>query len=275
MKTPITRFISIMILAIASCSASGQYDDTHGLSKYSYPLFALANSTQHTGTAFFYSTDDSTFLVSNYHAIKGMSPLKQTIAFQSDTIYLEYPSKHTGERKLLAVDVREQVVGKTEVFSMVDRIDLFKVPITLPGDADVHFINEMVDATLMDQQPEEIVVFGFPPGKGAVQKFYSRQEKLTGQVNENGFREYDASILRQFPNTSTDARAVVAATSRYYFFIRPYAQQGYSGAPVFGKYRTEDDQFVYRFAGVIFGGQPSTKQTWAIRPEVALAYLEK
>jgi hypothetical protein len=95
-----------------------------------------------------------------------------------------------------------------------------------------------------------------------------------GKVNPDGFTEYDASLKLNFPGTSDTARAIINATSRYYYFIRPYAAQGYSGAPVFGKFRTVDNKPIYRFTGVIFAGQPTTRQTWAIKASVALQYLQ-
>ena len=65
----------------------------------------------------------------------------------------------------------------------------------------------------------------------------------------------------------------LAPPARYYYFIKPYAAQGYSGAPVFGKFRNADNKINYRFIGVIFAGQPATQQTWAIKGAVALRYL--
>ena len=34
------------------------------------------------------------------------------------------------------------------------------------------------------------------------------------------------------------------------------------------------NEAVYRFMGVIFAGQPTTRQTWAIKGNVALNYLQ-
>jgi hypothetical protein len=76
-----------------------------------------------------------------------------------------------------------------------------------------------------------------------------------------------------FPAASDSARAILGATARYYYFIKPYAAQGYSGAPVFGKFTKANNEIIYRFIGVIFAGQPATHQTWAIRGSVALQYL--
>jgi len=97
---------------------------------------------------------------------------------------------------------------------------------------------------------------------------------MEGEVNPGGFMEYDESLKLNFPGTSDSARAILGATARYYYFIKPYAAQGYSGAPVFGKFRTADNKVIYRFTGVIFAGQPLTQQTWAIKGTVALQYLQ-
>ncbi|MCG2615491.1 hypothetical protein LZZ85_14420 [Terrimonas sp. NA20] len=272
-----TSFFSGLVAICLASSFVGRAQadvDSTVLARYSYPIFALYGQQQFTGTAFFYRSGDTTFLVSNYHAIKGMSPLKQSITFNADTLYLKYPVKNSEETKLLSIDVSDDVTGETEIFSMVDRIDLLKIPLLLPEDAEVHFINDLIDPAYFDAVPEEVIVFGFPTQEGAVPAFYSRQQRLAGNVNLRGFADYDASLRVNFPNSSDSARAILGGTSRYYYFIKPYAAQGYSGAPVLGRFRTAEHQTVYRFVGVIFAGQPLTRQTWAIKGEVAWQYLK-
>lgn len=65
-----------------------------------------------------------------------MSPLKKTSTFNSDTLYLKYSVKDSGGSKVLPIDVSDAAIGETEIFSMVDRIDLLKIPMELPGDAE-------------------------------------------------------------------------------------------------------------------------------------------
>lgn len=250
-----------------------QSNDNRSLAKYSYPIFVVTGKQQYTGTAFFYRQGDTSFLVSNYHAIKGMSPLKQVINFTSDTLFLKYRVKNSGELKMIPLNISDDITGETEIFSMVNRIDLLKIPVELPADADIFFINELIDEDYLDTEPEEVIVFGYPTKPGTIPPFYSRQQRLEGMVNPYGFADYDASLKLNFPNTSDSARAILGATARYYYFIRPYAGQGYSGAPVFGKFRNDRNEVIYRFTGVIFAGQPTTHQTWAIRGTVALQYL--
>ena len=254
--------------------SQAQMSDSQSLSKYSYPIFAVTGDQQYTGTAFFYQAGDTTYLVSNYHAIKGMSPLKKTITFNADTLYLKYPVKNSNEYKVIGIDISEEITGKTEIFSMVNRIDLLKIPVEAPIDADIFFINDLIDENYLGREPEEVFVFGYPTDPGSIPAFYSQQQRLEGKVNPNGFTDYDASLRLNFPATSDDARAILGGTSRYYYFIRPYAAQGYSGAPVFGKFRNADNEIIYRFIGVIFAGQPTTRQTWAIKGAVALKYLQ-
>lgn len=253
---------------------SAQMEDTQSLSKYSYPIFAMSENQQFTGTGFFYHQGDTSFLVSNYHAIKGMSPMRKTINFIADSLYIKYTDRNTGELKMLTIDNGPETTGETEIFSMVDRIDLLKVPVDLPASADIHFINDLIDADYLNETPEEVVVFGYPTNPGTIPAFYSQQQSMRGEVNPNGFADYDAAIQLNFPGTSDSARAIMYETSRYYYFIKPYAAQGYSGAPVFGKFNTPDGRTIYRFTGVIFAGQPSIKQTWAIKGSVALQYLK-
>ena len=136
-------------------------------------------------------------------------------------------------------------------------------------------INDLIDPEYADAEPEEIVTYGYPTKAGQVTAFASRQQRLQGVVNPAGYLDYAASIENNFPNASDSAKAVMQATARYYYFIKPYAPQGYSGAPVFGKFRTADNQVIYRFIGVIFAGQPTTKQTWVIKAPIALEYLSR
>ena len=274
MRTLYLPFFSLLVSLAQSHFSAAKMSDGEELAKYSYPIFVVTGDQQYTGTAFFFQSGDTSFLVSNYHAIKGMSPLKQAITFTADTLYLKYPVKNSGELKIMPVDVSDEITGETEIFSMVDRIDLLKIPIQLPADADIVFINELVDEDYLDSEPEEILVFGYPTNPGSIPPFYSKQQRLEGKVNPDGFTDYDASLRLNFPATSDSARVILGGTSRYYYFIKPYAAQGYSGAPVFGKFRDANNQVVYRFTGVIFAGQPKTRQTWAIRGAVALQYLQ-
>lgn len=273
MKTPYLCCLLLFGALLHPYLSSAGSEEDDSLGKYSYPIFAVTDKQQFTGTAFFYRSGDTTYLVSNYHAIKGMSPLKKTITFNSDTLYLKYAAKDSGGARILPIDVSEAAIGETEIFSMVDRIDLLKIPLTLPADADIHFINELIDPAYLNAVPEEVMVFGFPTGPGSIPPFYSQQQRLSGQVNQQGFADYDASLKVNFPGSSDSARAILSGTARYYYFIKPYAAQGYSGAPVFGKFRTQDNKTVYRFTGVVFAGQPMTRQTWAIKGSIALKYL--
>lgn len=268
-----TFYVSFL-LSVSMCFGStpnAQPTEIQTLAKYSYPIFVVSNHQQYTGTGFFYRSGDTSFLVSNYHAIKGMSPLKKTITFSSDTLYLKYRVKDSPDFKVMAIDISEKATGETEIFSMVDRIDLFKIPVTLPEDGSIFFINDLIDEAYFDAVPEQVVAFGFPTDPGSVPAFYSNQQRLEGNINPQGFTDYDASLRLTY---SDSARAILGGTARYYYFIKPYAAQGYSGAPVFGRFRTPDNKAVYRFTGVIFAGQPATKQTWAIKGDVALQYLQ-
>lgn len=274
MKTPhLTFFLSACLLATPGFLPA-QMDDSQSLAKYSYPIFAVTGNQQYTGTAFFYRSGDTSFLVSNYHAIKGMSPLKKVINFNADTLFLKYPVKNSNGFKIMPIDVSEEATGETEIFSMVDRIDLLKIRVQAPADADLLYINDFIEEDYLNAEPEEIVAFGFPTSPGSIPAFYSRQQRLEGRVNPEGFTDYDASLRLNFPAASDSARAILGATARYYYFIKPYAAQGYSGAPVFGKFRNANNQVIYRFTGVIFAGQPTTRQTWAIKGTVALQYLQ-
>ena len=274
MKTSNSIFLLTACIMALPFVSPGQTSYNQSLAKYSYPIFVVTGKQQHTGTAFFYRSGDTSFLVSNYHAIKGMSPLKQVINFITDTLFLKYPVKNSHDWKIMAINTSDEITGETEIFSMVERIDLLKIPVEMPENGDILFINDLIDEDYLDTEPEEVVVFGYPTNPGSIPAFYSRQQRLEGKVNPDGFTDYDASLKLNFPNASDSARAIMNATARYYYFIKPYAAQGYSGAPVFGKFRNAENKIIYRFTGVIFAGQPATRQTWTIRGAVALRYLQ-
>ena len=202
-----------------------------------------------------------------------MNPLKKVINFKSDSLFLKYPIKNSYATKILSIDISSKVTGETEIFSMVDRIDLIKIPVEIPDDANIEFINDLIDTDYLDAEAEEIVAFGFPTRSGALPAFFSRKQRFEGRINTNGFDDYAVSLRANFPKASDSARAIIAGTERYYYFIKPFAPQGYSGSPVFGKFRNENDEVIYRFIGVIFAAQPATQQTWAIKGTVALQYL--
>ena len=103
MKT-IATFLLLPLLLV-SAGLRAQSDDLHSLSKYSYPIFVVIGKQQFTGTAFFYESNDTTYLVSNYHAIKGMNPLKKVINFKSDSLFLKYPIKNSYATKILSIDI--------------------------------------------------------------------------------------------------------------------------------------------------------------------------
>jgi len=266
-------FFLLTVCILTSSFLQAQTSDSQSLAKYSYPIFIFSGDQQYTGTAFFYRSGDTSFLVSNYHAIKGMSPMKETISFIADTLFLKYPAKDSHEWKVMAINISDEMTGETEVFNMVDRIDLLKIAVQLPEDADIAFINDLIDENYLDTEPEEVFAFGYPTNPGSIPEFYSKQQRLEGKVNPSGFSDYNASLKLNYPDASDSIRAILGATSRYYYFIKPYAAQGYSGAPVLGKFRDASNKIIYRFIGVIFAGQPATQQTWAIRGTVALRYL--
>ena len=100
-----------------------------------------------------------------------MSPLKKAITFNADTLFLKYPVKNSREFKVMPIDISEEITGKTEIFSMVDRIDLLKIPLVTPRDADILFINEFIDENYLNAEPEEVVVFGYPTNPGVFLHF--------------------------------------------------------------------------------------------------------
>src|SRR6185436_2772343 len=108
MKTPYLIFVLFVFTSSMPGFSKAQIDNSQVLSKYSYPIFAVTGGQQYTGTAFFYRSGDTSFLVSNYHAIKGMSPLKKAITFRADTLFLKYTVKNSGEFKVIGIDISEQ-----------------------------------------------------------------------------------------------------------------------------------------------------------------------
>src|SRR5689334_1050728 len=115
MKTQLTRFVLAVAIMIYAQLSSAQAGYNQVLSKYSYPIFTVVGGQQRTGTAFFYKSGDTTYLVSNYHAIKGMNPLKKVINFTTDTLYLKYPVKNSHDVRVVPIDISDGATGTTEI----------------------------------------------------------------------------------------------------------------------------------------------------------------
>lgn len=131
------------------------------LKKYSYPVFEITGKTVHTGTAFFYKADNKTFLVSNYHVIKGMSPFHRKILYSSDVLYLKCPITNSNEFIIDTIDISESKVGKTEIFRVIEKLDLFGFEIQPLPNASINYINDLIDTTYFNKIPDEACCYGY------------------------------------------------------------------------------------------------------------------
>ncbi|WP_126652200.1 hypothetical protein [Chryseobacterium aureum] len=240
------------------------------LSKYSYPIFTLSGNTQHSATAFFYLDNEITYLVSNYHSIKGMSPMHNRQFWKSDILYLKIINPETNKFQIVNVDIREEITGQTEIFYMDNRIDLFKIKIDIQN-LNVNFINDLVNPLYINSIPKRVLVYGYPNPDGIQDTFWSRISKFDSQYNIDGFDNFYFGTLRNMPRFNEKDR--MYALNRFYFFINGMIAGGYSGAPIIGEFENEQNEKVYYFIGVNFGNEPFSNQTWAIRGDKALEYI--
>jgi hypothetical protein len=270
--------VFLMLLFFICCSINSNHTNAQSsidsLGKYSYAIFAIEHGHQHTGTAFFYFSNDTTFLVSNYHAIKGVDPLHKKIDFKTDTLWLKYKLKNSNRYKVIPLDISENKIGKTEMFSMIERIDLLKIPIIKPNDGEIFYINDLIDKSYFTKTPDSIILFGHPSPEGNISMFYSSQRKLLGTCNKRGFVEFDSAFMAEFPTLPKADRAKLNGASQYYFFIKPVGEGGYSGSPVFGKFMAMNKKAIYKFIGVICASEPRSGQSWVIRGDVTYKYLK-
>lgn len=240
------------------------------LCKYSYPIFTITENIQHAATAFFFLEDGITYLVSNYHAIKGMSPIHKRHNWTTDTLYLKLEIPNTNNCQILKIDIREEITGKTEIFYMADRIDLFKIKINIENFYP-NYINDLIETSIFGQIPIRILIYGFPNPNGIQDQFWSKPFKFESQYSNNGYDNFYQGTLVKMPNFTEKDK--MYALDKFYYFINNMIAGGYSGAPIIGEFKNEQNQKVYHFFGVNFGNEPFSNQTWAIKGNVALEYF--
>lgn len=245
-----------------------QFDEL--LSKYSYPIFTFSGNTQHSATAFFFVENDIAYLVSNYHSIKGMSPMHNRQIWKSDILYLKISNPNNNEFQIVSIDISEEITGQTEIFYMENRIDLFKVKINIQN-LHINFINDLINPLYFNSIPKKVLVYGYPNPDEIQDKFWSKISKFESQYNIDGFDNFYSGTLRNMPRFNEKER--MYAVNRFYYFINGMIAGGYSGAPIIGEFENEKNEKVYHFFGVNFGNEPFSNQTWAIRGDKALEYM--
>lgn len=240
------------------------------LSKYSYPIFTIVGDIQHSGTAFFYKKGNTTYLVSNYHSIKGMSPMHNRQYWKTDILYLKLIIPKTNEYQILQIDIREDVVGPTEVFYMSDGIDLFKIKIDA-SNLNINYINEIIAPKYFNKVPNKIIIYGYPNPLNIVKPFWSKVFKFESKFNSDGFDKFYKGTMLKMPLFNEKQK--MYDLSKFYFLIDQMISGGYSGAPIIGEFENEDGEKKYYFIGVNFGNEPFSNQTWGIRGDIAINYL--
>lgn len=243
----------------------------NSLSKYSYPIFTFSNNVQYAATAFFYFENNDIYLVSNYHAIKGMSPMHSRLNWKSDLLHLKIYNIKAKKVEIINIDISEKTTGITQVFYMDSGIDLFKVKINIE-EFHVNFINDLISPLYINSIPNRILIYGYPNSEGIQQVFWSNLAKFESQYNINGFDNFYYATMRNMPGFNKKER--MYGLSKLYFFIDRMIPSGYSGAPIIGEFENEKNEITYHFIGVNFGNEPFSNQSWAIRGDVALEYLK-
>ncbi|WP_200979843.1 hypothetical protein [Echinicola sp. 20G] len=241
------------------------------LSKYSYPIFTISENVQHSATGFFFIENEITYLVSNYHAIKGMSPMHNRQNWKANELYLKLEIPSTNNFQLIKFDIREEIIGETEIFYMSDRIDLFKIQVNAQ-DLNFNYINEIINPDVFNKIPNKVLIYGYPNPEGNQDFFWSKLSKFESQLNPDGFDRFYQGTMLKMP--LFNERDKMYALSRFYFFVDKMILGGYSGAPIIGEFENDQGEKEYNFIGVNFGNEPFSNQTWAIRGDIALEYCK-
>lgn len=269
----------IIVLFLLTSSVIAQPNFT-SFSKYSYPLIVVIGNHVKDGTGFLYKKNDKPFLISNYHVIKGMNSFSEKIEWVSDTINLKYMKSDGISYGILPIDISENKIGKTEVFAVHDRIDLFAVEIKdLPKDGLFYYINNYIDKSFLNLIPDKIFFYGFPGNVKSKKDIYdSPIQFLEGQYNK-GFEQWDSTIRFKFPKFPVEEiEKRKNMFNANYFFFPKRAAGGFSGSPVFGEFTMEENKVkktIYKFIGVVFGFNDDLQKTWAIQASACVDYFNK
>jgi hypothetical protein len=132
-----------------------------------------------------------------------------------------------------------------------------------------------MDSSYFRKIPDSVFLFGYPSPPGSVSIFYSNQTKLGGVYSQKGFLEFDSAFMSKFPNLPEEDRKKLNEAARFYYFIKPVGEGGYSGSPVFGRFISKNrKKITYKFIGVIFASEPHSGQSWVIKGDIVYKYLK-
>jgi hypothetical protein len=264
----------LLFFLFISYNALGQRP-SDSLAKYSYPLVVLKPlNIVGDGTGFLYKKNNTTFLISNYHVIKGMDPFTKKIEWISDSLVLKYKKNNSRDSGLLLIHINAGAIGQTDLFEIHDRLDIIGIKVNLPSDGDFFFINNLIDTLLLNIKPQEVITYGYPSRlRGNKSAFDSRIDYCVGNYDDK-FYEWEKKIVEKFPLFPREEIKRRADMFRVnYFFLSKRADGGFSGAPAFGKY-IKNGKVVYKFIGLVFGFNDDLHTTWAIKGVAALNYFK-
>lgn len=256
------------MLIVSNCEAG----DYTFLRKYSYICINIANGTVINSTCFFYKGKSQIFLVNNYHALTGLDVFTAKQIFKVDTLQIIYPVRNSLETSILKVPVKiDNIIYK----KFYDRPDIIGYPVNLPVDADINFINEIIDSGYLGLKPNEVFSFGYPAN---LQSWNSiNQTLLYGNYEEDfvPLQTLMQSDIAAMPEENMPD--FFSKIKKLNFFISALSEPGRSGSPVFGKFiehKNGDENCIYKFIGVIFGQEEHIGKTWAIKGSVVNDYLK-
>jgi hypothetical protein len=242
------------------------------LAKFSYALCTMTGSQAHNGTGFLYKKGENVYVVTNYH-IRGMNPIDRKSTFDATSLYLKIPLKDgINSYEILNIPIDKEEVGGLRLFSFLDELDMFALKLkTIPVNAALHFINELIDPKLFDSIPQTVSIYGFPPYEEKQKQILDVKLDTFHSTYENGTKELEENLLLQGANRQF-IDPVVNFHSQNYFFISARAHGGNSGAPIIGEYNV-NGKVIYALAGMVFGWSVLEK-TWCIKAKSVHAYLE-
>jgi hypothetical protein len=192
-----------------------------------------------------------------------MSPFKQEISFDADTIYLKYLNNKS--QKFEVVKIGIDIEDKIRIFTIDQDLDLFAVELPKLPNANLYFINDFIDKQYFDKKPDSIIVFGYPADQSKTDSFYSEIKTFKGDYRDD-FNDLEPALRNKYPQETQFIDKVLPIFRSTYFLSYPMAEHGYSGSPVFAKFNV-GKKVEYKFMGVVFGWEGLLQKTWGIRPK--------
>jgi len=264
-------FQLLIILVIQLPSVAKPQGNT-SLSRYYYPLVSYHRWSDPThpksrmieaGSCFFYHKGKKTFAITNYHLITGWNCFSGQRDYEVDSTQILVTIPGTQRIKPLPY----KFSGPLSKFSFLDKVDLFSIELNISPDLKINYINDLLDPSYVAKTPVAIKEYRFPLQNNRVR--VDSTVELNGKVIGN-----QDSVINRFSETS-NFKAISMnkdAFKRAYCLSTPASSPGWSGAAIFGRFRSKSGT-VYRLIGVDFGGADELNLNFIINLKSVLDFL--